>query len=64
MGDMMMKSSFRPIDRNLSVASICGPSDGVAVFQTAFGANCLRRYGKGGDQPYKKQHLVHDAFLL
>jgi hypothetical protein len=49
MGDMMMKSSFRPIDRNLSVASICGPSDGVAVFQTAFGANCLRRYGKGGD---------------
>jgi len=49
MGDMMMKSSFRPINRNLSVASICGPSDSVAVFQPAFRADRLRSHGKDGD---------------
>jgi hypothetical protein len=49
MGDMMMKSSLRPIERDLSVAGICGSSDSVAVFQPAFRADRLRGYGKDGD---------------
>jgi len=28
-GDIMMKTSFRPFDRDLSIAGICGAPDGV-----------------------------------
>ena len=47
----MMKSPFRPIERNLSVASICGRSDRVAVFERAFRTGRRRSNGKSGGQP-------------
>src|SRR4029079_10899012 len=61
MDDMMMKSSLRPIDRNLSVASICGSSDGIAVFQPGICAHRWRSDDKGGDQPCCDQQSVHDT---
>jgi len=59
MSDIMMKSPFRPIERNLSVASVRGSSDHVAVFERAVRTDRRRSNGKSGGQPDGQQDLVH-----
>jgi hypothetical protein len=61
---MVMKPPFRPIDRNLPVASVSSSPDGVAVFQPALRTHRWGGRGKGGDQHDSNQISIHDALLF
>jgi hypothetical protein len=62
--DVSAKSVERPVGRNRLGAGIrCCPNN-EAVFQPAFRADRLRSYGKGGDQPYSQQKLIHHVSPL
>ena len=62
--DVAPKPVERPVGRNRLGSGIrCRPDD-EAVFQPAFRADRLRSYGKGGDQPYSQQKLIHHVSPL